>query len=102
MSARARTHCYMAEVRLRVQAGTDLSWIRQSLDAACRRLHGISPSLQILSAVHIPDDGRLSCVVRGASLEDVHRLFEIALLPPPARVLEVVEVEENGPRLQPS
>ena len=94
MSALARTQCYTAEVRLQAQAGTDLSWIGQCLDAACRRLHGISPSLQILSAVHIPDDGRLSCVVGAPSREDVHRLFEIALLPS-ARVLEVVLVQAN-------
>jgi hypothetical protein len=81
----------MAEVRLRVEAGTDLSWIRQSLDAACRRLDGASPGLKILSAVHIPDDGRLSCIVTAVGREDVQRLFEIALLPS-ARVLEVVDV----------
>jgi hypothetical protein len=82
---------YMAEVKLRVDAGTDLSWIRQSLDAACRRVNGASPGLRIVSAVHIPDDGRLSCIVTAAGHEDVLRLFEIALLPS-ARVLEVVDV----------
>ena len=81
----------MAEVKLRVEAGRDLSWIRQSLDAACRRVDGASPGLKILSAVHIPDDGRLSCIVTATGLEDVLRLFEIALLPS-ARVLEVVNV----------
>jgi hypothetical protein len=81
----------MAEVRLRVEAGTDLSWIRKSLDAACRRVHGASPRLKILSAVHVMDDGRLSCIVTAAGREDVQRLFEIALLPS-ARVLEIVEV----------
>ena len=81
----------MAEVKLRVEAGRDISWIRQSLDAACRRVDGASPGLKILSAVHIPDDGRLSCIVTAASREDVLRLFEIALLPS-ARVLEVVDV----------
>ena len=81
----------MAEVKLRVEAGADLSWIRKSLDAACRRLDGTSPGLQILSAVHVVADGRLSCVVAAAGPEDVLRLFEIALLPS-ARVLEVVEV----------
>lgn len=81
----------MAEVRLRVQAGTDLSWIRQSLDAACRRLDGTSPGLQILSAVLIVDESRLSCIVTAASLDYVHRLFETALLPS-ARILEVVDV----------
>jgi hypothetical protein len=81
----------MAEVKLRVAAGTDLSWIRQSLDAACRRVNGTSPGLKILNAVHVTDDGRLSCIVTAAGREDVQRLFEIALLPS-ARVLEVVDV----------
>jgi len=81
---------YMAEVRLRITAGTDLSWIRQSLDAACRRVDG-ARAVKILSAVHVPDDGRLSCVVSAANREDVRRLFEMALLPS-ARVLEVVEI----------
>ena len=80
----------MAEVRLRVEAGTDLSWIRHSLDAACRRVDG-AQALKILSAVHVTADGRLSCIVTAAGREDVLRLFEIALLPS-ARVLEVVDV----------
>jgi hypothetical protein len=82
---------YIAEVKLRVEAGRDISWIRQSLDAACRRVDGASPGLKILSAVHILDDGRLSCIVTAASREDVLRLFEIALLPS-ARVLDVLDV----------
>ena len=82
---------YLAEMKLRVDAGSDLSWIRQGLDAACRRVDGASPGLKILSAVHIPDDGRLSCIVTAAGREDVQRLFDIALLPS-ARVLEVVDV----------
>ena len=82
---------FIAEVRLRVEAGTDLSWIRQSLDAASRRIDGSSPGLKILSAVHVMADGRLSCIVRAAGRDEVLRLFEIALLPS-ARVLEVVEV----------
>ena len=81
----------MAEVRLRVDVGTDLSWIRQSLDAACRRVDGSSAGLKILSAVHVLANGRLSCIVSAAGREDVLRLFEIALLPS-ARVLEVVDV----------
>jgi hypothetical protein len=82
---------YIAEVRLRLEAGTDLSWIRRSLDAACRRVDGTSPGLKIISAVHVIADGRLSCIVTAAGREDVLRLFEIALLPS-ARVLEVVDV----------
>jgi hypothetical protein len=82
---------YLAEVRLRIEAGTDLSWIRQSLDAACRRVDGASRGLRIVSAVHVMADGRLSCIVSAANREDVQRLFEIALLPS-ARVLEVVDV----------
>jgi hypothetical protein len=81
----------MAEVRLRVEARTDLSWIRHSLDAANRRVDGTSPGLKILSAVHVMADGRLSCIVTAPGREDVLRLFEIALLPS-ARVLEVVDV----------
>src|SRR5437763_15766723 len=82
----------MAELKLRVDAGTDLSWIRQSLDAACRRLDGASPGLKILSAIHIPDDGRLSRIVTAAGPEDVLRLFEIPL-PPSPRVPAVVDVQ---------
>ena len=82
---------YIAEVRLRVEAGTDISWIRKCLDAACGRVDGASPGLKILSSVHIPYNGRLSCIVTAAGREDVLRLFEIALLPS-ARVLEVVDV----------
>ena len=82
---------YIAEVRLRVEAGTDISWIRKCLDAACRRVDGASHGLKILSSVHIPYDGRLSCIVTAAGREDVLRLFEIALLPS-ARVLDVVDV----------
>jgi hypothetical protein len=49
-----------------------------------------------LSAVYSPAEDRLSCLVAAASEKEVRDLFEIALLPP-ARVLEVVEVEEQGP-----
>jgi hypothetical protein len=82
---------YMAEVSLRIEAGTDITWIRQSLDAACRRFDGNSPGVRILSAVHVTGDGRLSCIVTAAGREDVERVFEIALLPP-ARIREVVDV----------
>lgn len=85
--------CYVVDVKLRVQTETDLSWIRQSLDAACRRLGSIAPDLQILSAVHIRDEDRLSFVLRAADPEDVHRLFEIALLPS-ARILEAAVVPD--------
>ena len=85
------TQRYMAEVRLKVRAGTDISWIGQSLDAACRRLDGLSPGRRILSAVYVQADGRLSCILSAASREDVHRLLEIALLPS-ATVYEVVDV----------
>jgi hypothetical protein len=100
MSEGAKTQCYMAEVRLQAEAGTDLSWVGQSLDAACRRLQGVGPSPQILSTVHVPDDGRLSCIVRAASRDDVLRLFEISLLPS-ARVLDVVVVEAGFPEAEP-
>jgi len=82
---------YMAEVRLRVEAGANLSWVRHSLDAASRRVDGASPGLKILSAVHVMADGRLSCIVAADGRGDVQRLFEIALLPS-VRVLEVVDV----------
>lgn len=81
----------MAEVRLRIEAETDLSWIRQGLDAACRRVDGTGSSLKILNAVHVSDDGRLSCIVAAAARADVQRLFDIALLPS-VRVLEVVDL----------
>jgi hypothetical protein len=81
----------MAEVRLRVDQGTDLSWIRRSLEGACRRIDGASPGLRILSAVHVMEDSRLSCIITATGREDVQRLFQIALLPS-ARVLEVVDV----------
>ena len=100
MSEPAKTQCYMAEVRLQAVTGTDLSWVGQSLDAACRRLQVVGPSPQILSTVHVPDDGRLSCIVRAASRDDVLRLFEISLLPS-ARVLDVVVVEAGSPEAVP-
>jgi hypothetical protein len=89
------TPCYLAEVTLRVLPGRDLEWIRDSLDAACRRLDDTSPSLEIVSAVHTLDNGRLWCLIRAASRENVLRLFEIALLPS-ARILEAVVVRTNS------
>jgi hypothetical protein len=90
----------MAEVSLRAEAGSDLSWVGQSLDAACRRFQGAGPSPHIVSTVHIPEHGLLSCIVRAASREDVLRLFEISLLPS-ARVLDVVVVEAKSPEAEP-
>jgi hypothetical protein len=92
MNRRAETKCYMAEVRLRIQGGASLAWIRQSLDAACARVRDMSPALRILSAVYVPDDNRLSCLLAATGPTEVHRLFEIALLPS-AQVLEVVVVQ---------
>jgi len=92
VTAEPGTDCYLAEVRLRVEASEDLSWIRRSLDAACRRLSATNSTLQILSVVHIADDDRLSCIVAAAGLEHVQHLFDIALLPS-ARVLEVQVLE---------
>jgi len=90
------TQRYLADVRLRVKTGADISWIGESLDAAGRRLDGPNSGRQILSAVYVPDEGRLLCIVSAANEEDVHRLLEIALLPS-ARVHEVVDVL-GGPR----
>jgi hypothetical protein len=53
-----------------------------------------------LSAVHVPDDGRLSCIVRATSRDDVLRLFEISLLPS-ARVVDVVVVEAGSSEMKP-
>jgi hypothetical protein len=88
----ATARCFLAEVTLRVRAGSDLAWIRESLDAAERRLLGSSPRTDIVSAVFTPGDGRLVCVVEAASRTDVLRLFEIALLPSP-QVLDVVVID---------
>ena len=48
--------CYLAEVRLRV-VESELSWISQSLNAACLRLRGCNLRAEVLSAVYIPDRG---------------------------------------------
>jgi hypothetical protein len=90
----------MVEVSLQAEAGTDLSWVGRSLDAACRRFHGVGPSPQILSLVHVPADGRLSCIVRAARRDEVLRLFEISLLPS-ARVVDVVVVEVGSSKMEP-
>ena len=96
MSEGPTTQCYVAEVSLRAEPGSDLSWVGQSLDAACRRHQDVGTRPRIVSTVHIPDDGLLSCIVRAASRDDVLRLFEISLLPS-ARVLEAVFVEAGFP-----
>jgi hypothetical protein len=98
--ASVSTHHFLAEVRLLVPGGQDLSWIGRSLHAARRRLSGISACPRIVSAVYSPADERLVCILEAASWKDVRDLFEIALLPP-VRVLEVMKVEDDGPRLQP-
>jgi hypothetical protein len=98
--ARVRTHRFLAELRLPIQGERDLSWIGRSLHAACRRLGVTSPCPQIVSAVYSPADERLVCMLEATSCKSVRDLFEIALLPP-VRVLEVVNVEVNRPRLQP-
>jgi hypothetical protein len=103
ISSGPEAQCYLAEVRLRVGIGTDLSWLSQSLGAACGRFHGVGPSPQILSMVHVPDDDRLLCLVKALNRDDVLGLFEISLLPS-ARVVEVVVVvvEELGlPQIEP-
>jgi len=101
MTCRDGTHRYRAEVMLQVGTGADVTWIRQSLDAACRRLRPTCPSLRILSAIHVPGDGRLSCVVTAARREHVQRLFEIALLPW-ARILEVQDLQACAPSPNPA
>lgn len=76
---------------MKVQAGADISWIGESLDAAGRRLDDLSPGRQIHSAVYVIDECRLLCIVSAVNAEDVHRLLAIALLPS-ARVYEVNDV----------
>ncbi len=60
---------------------SELSWISKSLNAACLRLRGCGLRAEVLSAVYIPDEDRLSCIVEAGCVEDVHRLFGVALLP---------------------
>ena len=82
---------FLVEVRLRVEASADVNWIRQSLEAARRRVNVSRCDLRILSAVHAHEDGRLSCVIEATDREDVKRFFEIALLPS-ARVADVQRI----------
>jgi hypothetical protein len=94
--ARVTRRCFLAEVRLRVTAG-DLSWMNKSLAAACLRVRGSNLRPEILSAVYIPDDDRLSCVVEAACAGDIHQLFGSALLPS-VRVVEATVVALRTPR----
>jgi hypothetical protein len=68
----------------------------ESLQSACRRLHEISPRPHLRSALYLPDDGRLLCLVDACTAADVQRLFAVALLPSP-RILGVVVLQVNGP-----
>jgi hypothetical protein len=94
LSGRIGSQCCLAEVTLRVLAGSDLTWITESLAAACRRLDGSRPRPRVVSAVYIPEDSQLMCVVEAASSEEVQRLFEMALLPS-ARIRDVLAVAVN-------
>ncbi|MFZ0181327.1 MAG: hypothetical protein WAL84_15885 [Candidatus Dormiibacterota bacterium] len=67
-------------MRLRL-AESELSWISKSLNAACLRVRGSDLRPEVLSAAYIPDEDRLSCIVEAGCVEDIHRLFGVALLP---------------------
>lgn len=86
--------CYLGEVRLRV-AESELSWIGNSLNTACRRLRGRGLWPRLLCVAYLPDDDRLSCLVEAGCVEDVHRLFGVALLPP-VRVVDAIVVAGNA------
>jgi hypothetical protein len=77
---------------LRVKAGTDLSWVGESLEAACRRLPDGGPRPEVVGAVYVPAEGRLLCVIAASGPDEVSRLFAMALLPS-VRVIDVVVVE---------
>jgi hypothetical protein len=94
LSGRVGSQCCLAEVTLRVSAGSDLTWVTESLAAAGQRLEGSRPRPRVISAVYVPDDSQLMCVVEAASSEDVQHLFEMALLPS-ARIRDVVAVAVN-------
>lgn len=85
---------YLAEIRMPIQGGRDLTWIGHSLRAACRRLEA-SHRPHVVGAGYSPEDGRLLCIVQAANAEDVCRLLEIALLPS-ARILDVIDLHEVG------
>ena len=93
---RPTRRCYLAEVKLTV-AESELSWISTSLNTACRRLRGSGRRPQVLSVAYIPDDDRLSCLVEAGCVEDVHRLFGVALLPS-VRVFDATVVALRAPR----
>ena len=80
-------------------AESELSWISKSLNAACLRLRGSNLRPTVLSAAYIPDDDRLSCIVEAGCVEDIHRLFGVALLPS-VRVVDATVVELRTPRLE--
>jgi hypothetical protein len=85
---------YLAEVKLRV-AESELSWIGKSLNAACLRLRDGNLPPEILSAAYISHDDRLVCIVEAGCVEDVHRLFGVAMLPS-ARVVGATLVALQG------
>ncbi len=93
---RPTQRCYLAEVKLKV-AESELSWIGNSLNTACRCLRGTGPPPRMLSVAYIPDDDRLSCLVEAGSVEDIHRLFGNALLPS-VRVLDAIVIALRAPR----
>jgi hypothetical protein len=72
--------CHLAEVKLNV-AVSQLSWISTSLEAACLRLGERSLRPHVLSVAYVSVDHRLACIVEAGCVEDVHRLFDVALLP---------------------
>ena len=96
MPTRLTRRYYLAEVKLRV-AENDFSWISRSLNAACLRVRSNNRRPEVLSAAYIPDDGRLSCIVKAEGVEDIHRLFGDALLPS-ARVVDAIVVTLGTPR----
>jgi hypothetical protein len=87
---------YLAEVSLRV-ADSEISWISKSLNAACLRLEGGDLRPKVLSAAYISTDGRLSCIVEAECVEDIDRLFGVALLPS-VRVVEATVVALRTPQ----
>jgi hypothetical protein len=95
MPARATRRCYLAEVRLRV-AASELSWVSKTLAAACLRVRDSSLRPEVLSAVYISDDDRLSCIVEAECAGDIHRLFGVALLPS-VRVVDAMVVALRTP-----